>query len=95
MELNTLDLGRPVGATQQGAPVLASWVSGSVPALTVLGGFGKDYGLWVKITVACSNRRGDCQEEGAEAWAVYLRLSHTQIWKYTLTVKHRELTQRH
>lgn len=56
MELNTLDLGRPAGATQwgPGTGILGPWLDANA---AVLGGFGRNYGLWVKINVAYSNRR--------------------------------------
>ena len=56
MELNTLDLGRPMGATQwrSGTCILGP---GLMPVLTMLEGFGSVYSLWVKITVARSNRK--------------------------------------
>ncbi|TNN70188.1 hypothetical protein EYF80_019559 [Liparis tanakae] len=42
----------------------------------MLGEVGRDYGLWVKITMQCSNRRGGCQEEGrAEARVSFAMLA--------------------
>lgn len=76
VELNTLDLGRPMGATQWGSGTCILG-PGLVPVLTMLEGFGSVYGLWVKITVARSNRKWGCQEEGVDAWVVY-RKTHAQ-----------------
>lgn len=59
-----------MGATQRGSGTCILG-PGLVPVLTMLEGFGSVYGLWVKITVARSNRKWGCQEEGVEAWVVY------------------------
>lgn len=56
MELNTLDLGSPMGATQRGSGTRI-FGPGWLPVLTMLEGFGNVYGLWVKIIVAHSNRK--------------------------------------
>lgn len=77
VELNTLDLGRPMGATQWGSGTCILG-PGLVPMLTMLEGFGSVYGLWVKITVAHSNRKWGCQEEGVDAWVVYKKKTHAQ-----------------
>lgn len=69
MELNTLDLGRQMGAIQWGSGTCIV-DPGLVPVLTMLEGFGSVYGLWVKITVARSNRKCSCKAEGVEAWVV-------------------------
>lgn len=67
---------------------MGPWLNASA---AVLEGFGRNYGLWVKITVACSNRRWGCQEERAEAWAVYgesnTHMTHVEIHKCSLRWK--------
>lgn len=76
VELNTLDLGSPMGATQWGSGTCILG-PGLVPVLTMLEGLGSVYGLWVKITVARSNRKWGCQEEEVYAGVVY-RKTHAQ-----------------
>lgn len=76
VELNTLDLGSPMGATQWGSGTCILG-PGLVSVLTMLEGLGSVYGLWVKITVARSNRKWGCQEEEVYAGVVY-RKTHAQ-----------------
>lgn len=85
VQLNTLDLGRPVGAKQRG-PAAALRVPGSVPALVELEGFGRDFGLWVMITAAHSYRRGAAKRREQGPGLLIWALTHTSTNKPTTYV---------